>query len=64
MICDRLRYKNKQMWYEIVKKSLKQLSKDNYWYTSLSEIFGLEIKKVDPFEKFAIDKVSTEDLPF
>lgn len=64
MICDRLRYKNKPMWYEIVKKSLKQLSKDNYWYTSLSEIFGLEIKKVDPFEKFAIDKVSTEDLPF
>ena len=38
MICDRLRYKNKPIWYEIVKKSLKQLPKDNYWYTSLSEI--------------------------
>lgn len=64
MICDRLRYKNKPMWYEIVKKSLKQLPKDNYWYTSLSEIFGLEMKKVDPFENFDIDKISTEDLPF
>lgn len=64
MICDRLRYKNKPMWYEIVKKSLKQLPKDNYWYTSLSEIFGLEIKKIDPFENFDIDKISTEDLPF
>ena len=64
MICDRLRYKNKPMWYEIVKKSLKQLPKDNYWYTSLSEIFGLEMKKVDSFENFDIDKISTEDLPF
>ena len=64
MICDRLRYKNKPMWYEIVKKSLIQLPKDNYWYTSLSEIFGLEMKKVDPFENFDIDKISTEDLPF
>lgn len=64
MICDRLRYKNKPMWYEIVKKSLKQLPKDNYWYTSLSEIFGLGMKKVDPFENFDIDKISTEDLPF
>lgn len=64
MICDKLRYKNKPMWYEIVKKSLKQLPKDNYWYTSLSEIFGLEMKKVDPFENFDIDKISTEDLPF
>lgn len=64
MICDRLRYKNKPIWYEIVKKSLKQLPKDNYWYTSLSEIFGLEMKKVDPFENFDIDKISTEDLPF
>lgn len=64
MICDRLRYKNKPMWYEIVKKSLKQLPKDNYWYTSLSEIFWLEMKKVDPFENFDIDKISTEDLPF
>ena len=64
MICDRLRYKNKPMWYEIVKKSLKQLPKDNYWYSSLSEIFGLEMKKVDSFENFDIDKISTEDLPF
>ena len=40
------------------------MPKDNYWYTSLSEIFGLENKKIDSFENFDIDKISTEDLPF
>ncbi len=63
-IYDRLRYKNKPMWYNTVKKIIKQLPKDNYWYTSLAEGFGLELLEKDPFEDFDISKISKEDLPF
>ncbi len=63
-IYDRLRYKNKPMWYNTVKKIIKQLPKDNYWYTSLAEVFGLELLEKDPFEDFDISKISKEDLPF
>ena len=52
-IHDRLRYKNSPIWYNTVKKIIKQLPKDNYWYTSLSEDFD-----------FDISKISQEDLPF
>lgn len=63
-IYDRLRYKSSPMWYNTVKKIIKQLPKDNYWYTSLAEGFGLELLEKDPFKNFDISKISKEDLPF
>ncbi len=64
MISDRLRYRNRPIWYEFVKKSLKQLPKDNYLYLSLSEMFGLEIKKEKTLEIFDVDNRTLENLPF
>lgn len=64
VIYDRLRYKNKPMWYNKVKKIIKDLPKDNYWYTSLANGFGLELSDKDQFEDFDISKISQEDLPF
>lgn len=63
-IYDRLRYKNSPIWYNTVKKIIKQLPKDNYWYTNLAEGFGLELIEKDPFEDLDISKISKEDLPF
>ncbi len=63
-IHDRLRYKNSPMWYNTVKKIIKQLPKDNYWYTNIAESFGLELLEKDPFEDFDVSKISKEDLPF
>lgn len=64
MISDRLRYRNRPIWYKFVKKSLKQLPKDNYLYLSLSEMFGLEIKKEKTLEIFDVDNRTLENLPF
>ena len=63
-IYDRLRYKNSPIWYNTIKKIIKQLPKDNYWYTSLAEGFGLELLEKDPFEDFDVSKISKEVLPF
>lgn len=64
VIYDRLRYKNKPMWYNTVKKIIKDLPKDNYWYTSLANRFGLELLDKNQIEDFDISKISQEDLPF
>lgn len=64
MICDRLKYKNKPLWYDFVEKVIKQTPKDNFWYINLAEVFGLENKTEDPFDNFDIDKISEDELPF
>lgn len=64
VIYDRLRYKDKPMWYNTVKKIIKDLPKDNYWYTSLANRFGLELLDKNQIEDFDISKISQEDLPF
>lgn len=51
-ICDRLKYSNNPIWYDTLKKIIKQLPKDNYWYLSLAENFGLKLQEIDPFEDF------------
>lgn len=61
VIYDRLRYKNKPVWYNTVKKIIRDLPKDNCWYTSLANGFGLESLDKDQLEDLDI---SQEDLPF
>lgn len=49
------------MWYNKVKKIVRDLPKDNNWYTSLANGFGLESLDKDQLEDLDI---SQEDLPF
>ena len=61
VIYDKLGYKNKPVWYNKVKKIVRDLPKDNNWYTCLANGFGLESLDKDHLENLDI---SQEDLPF
>lgn len=61
VIYDGLGYKNKPVWYNTVKKIIRDLPKDNDWYTSLANGFGLEPLDKDQLENL---EISQEDLPF
>ena len=61
VINARLRYKNKPLWYNTVKRIIRDLTKDNDWYTSLANGFGLEPLDKDQLENL---EISQEDLPF
>lgn len=56
-INERLKYKNDPIWYQKVKKIIKQLPKDNKWYIGCATMLGL---KVDSFADLPDDT----DLPF
>lgn len=64
IICNSLNSRYNPTWYNTAKEIIKQLLKDNYWYTSLAESFGLELLEKDPFEDFDTLEISEEDLPF
>ena len=64
IICNSLNSQYNPTWYNTAKEIIKQLPKDNYWYTSLAESFGLELLEKDPFEDFDTLEISEEDLPF
>lgn len=61
VIYDKLGYKNKPVWYNKVKKIIRDLPKDNNWYTILANGFGLELLDKDQLEDL---EISQEDLPF
>ena len=64
IICNSLNSQYNPTWYNTAKEIIKQLPKDNYWYTSLAESFGLDLLEKDPFEDFDTLEISEEDLPF
>ena len=40
-INDRLRYRNKPIWYGTFKRKLKELSPNNVWHKSFDGILGI-----------------------
>lgn len=56
-IIERLKYRNKPYWYDKIRKTIQNLTKDSKWYMRLHTAFNIDIEEM-PF------KIEADDLPF
>lgn len=56
-IIERLKYRNKPYWYDKIRKTIQNLTKDSKWYMRLHTAFNIDVEEM-PF------KIEADDLPF